>query len=105
MDIHSSCASCRIKISVTAEKYILIYFECTPKENRTTEAARKFLNKHYKSFRKEIVDIGVDTLYSCNFNKEAHKAILENYRWAVAKLFIEIVFSSTKNLFTEKKLI
>ena len=103
MDIHSSCRLCRTKISVTVEKYTTLYFECTSKENRTTENAQKFLNKNYKSFRKEIVEIGVDTLYSCKFSKEVRKVVNESYRWGVAKLFIEIVFSCTGTINSEKK--
>lgn len=91
MDTQTSCRLCQIKVTQTAEKYIMMYFSTTPKKNRKAETAREFLNKHYKSFRKEIVAIGVETLYSCNFSKEAQRVVQENYRLAVLKLFIDIV--------------
>jgi hypothetical protein len=78
-------------VTQTAEKYIIMYYSSTPQKNRNPETARDFINKHYKTFRREIVEIGIDTLYSCDFSKEAQKAVQENYRFAVAKLFIEIV--------------
>lgn len=102
MNIVTSCSLCQVKISETAEKYIRLYFICTTKENRKTQAAREFLNKNYKSFRREIVDIGVDTLYACDFSKEAQKAIQEYYRFAVAKLFIHIVVVSNETIFIDK---
>lgn len=97
MDIRTHCRTCQVEIFVTVEKYIMLYFKSQPKENQSSENARKFLNKHYKSFRKEIVEIGVDTLYSCEFSKEAQQVVQENYRLAVAQLFIKIVFVSNKS--------
>jgi ribosomal protein L16/L10AE len=101
MDTHASYRLCQIKVTQTAEKYIMMYYSSTTIKNRNAETARDFMNKHYKAFRREIVEIGIDTLYSCDFSKEAQKAVQENYRFAVMKLFIEIVIVCNETKFIE----
>ncbi len=91
-------------ITVTADKYLNLYIQQVPKENRSLETAGDFLTKHDQQFRREVARIGVDMLHDHGLSKEVQQVILEYNSWAISKLFVEVMNASAEKPFLETKI-
>ncbi len=81
------------RVSFVADSYLNKYLQQVAKEKRTIDTAGEFVKTHDTEYRNAIAGIGVDMLHN-QLNKEVQEIVLENNKWAISKLFVEVMNAS-----------
>ena len=92
------------KVSFVTDNYLNKYLQKTTKENRTVDTAKEFLSTYSDKFREEIASIGVNMIHNHGLTKEVEEVVLGNNSWAISKLFVEVMNTSTDNPIFDTKI-